>query len=236
LSMSSIWYNEQVLLERLDPPPLEPLSERRPPDVRRRVAERPDRAELTLRAECLERDATVVLGALEWAIYGYRFSQAVGEHPEPSDANRVEALQHLVRDTAVDRGVLEGVAVDQHGRLQRLEIICAQRVEHSRSDPSEIYLPFGDTAYDLLFRVREGVSPLVDHLDSKVAARELLDPRREVGDRRREIEVGVGVRHRQDDTLVRAVDALRRGWRARCCSARAFGPGSGIRTARGEDR
>ena len=53
-------------------------------------------------------------------------ARPVAEDPEAPHADLVQARQHLARHVACGDGLLEGVAVDQHRRLQRLDITAVE--------------------------------------------------------------------------------------------------------------
>ena len=65
-----------------------------------------------------------------------RFAEAVGEDAEPDHVEVVEPVHHLLRDPALDHGVLERVALDQHGRGQRLKALDARSCRRRAFPPS----------------------------------------------------------------------------------------------------
>jgi hypothetical protein len=135
---------------------------------------------------------------------GDRLAQAVSQDPEAVHADLGQALQHPAGDLACDDGPLEGVAVDQHRGLQRLEAGDAQRVEHPCARPAQVGLAGSHRPHHLLLGVVGVVPPWTLELDPQVAAGTLLDQRHEVLDGRNTVEVAVGVGHPQHHRLTGA--------------------------------
>ena len=72
--------------------------------------------------------------------------------PSPTTPTRSSPCS-ISGDVAFEHGALEGVAVDQHRRLQRLEAGDTHRVEDPRPGMAEVDLTGGDGAHDLLLGI-----------------------------------------------------------------------------------
>jgi hypothetical protein len=192
---------EEEQLEGLELAVLERLVTRDPEGLHRRGAERPDRLGLDLRLVGPERDPTPVRQAEKRFLDGDGLAEATAEDAKPDDPDPVQPLQHLAGNTAFEHSALEGVAVDQHRRLQGLEAGDPHRVEDPRPGMAEVDLTGGDGAHDLLLAIRGEPAPLVDDLDANVAARTLPHPPNEVRNRREILQVAGGVGHSKDHRL-----------------------------------
>ena len=106
-----------------------------------------------MRLDRAEGDPAPVPRAEHGLLDGDRLAQTVAENPEAPHADLVEALQHLAGQVAGSDGLLEGVAVDQHRRLQRLEAGDAHRVEDPCSRPAQVGLARGHRPHHLLLGI-----------------------------------------------------------------------------------
>jgi hypothetical protein len=130
---------------------------------------------------------------------GHRLAQAVSENPKALHADPVQPLQHLVGYACCDNRLLQRVAVDQHGRLQRLKAGNPHCVEYPGSGPAKIRLTSGHGPHDLLLSIVREVTVSAPHLDAEIAARALLDLGHKVLDRGKAIQLAVGVAHLEYD-------------------------------------
>ena len=142
-----------------------------------------DRLFLALRLIGSEGDPLPVRRPYDRSVDSNRLSEPIGEDPQTGHSHLVEGGHHLPSHTALDDGVLERVAVDQHGSRQRLEATHAHGVEDACSHPAEIDIACRDLTDDSLFHVGGEVSIAVRYRDADVSARELVDPVDEVFER-----------------------------------------------------
>lgn len=126
---------QQAHLEALDRVLLEGPVAFLTKDLQRPGTERPDRLRLDLRRKGAEADAVPVRQRGQGLRRGHGLAESIGEDGQPGDSEVAEPLEHFPGEVAPDHGILEGIAVDQHRGLQRLEAVDPHRVEHACPHP-----------------------------------------------------------------------------------------------------
>ena len=97
------------------------------------------------------------------------------QHRDADDPESPQPRQEAIGNGAVDHGALESQAVDQHRRLQRLEIGHAELVERADSDLRQVDLSGPEVGEHGAVVVDHVPAPAAAVVDSHAAGREAAD-------------------------------------------------------------
>ena len=174
-------------------------------------AQRPDRLLLHARAVGADGQAMPVRGGQQRPAHRDGMAQRVAQDRQAGQVHPAQPGEHPRGHGAVEDGVLQRVAIDQHRRRQRPETRHADGVERLAARPSQVHPPGGDRVDHLGLVAGRVVAPLVDDLDLDRSAGQRPDPPNEARHRRGWCVRGVGhpQHHRAAGLTARLIGARR---------------------------